>query len=494
MYTALLQELDELRARTARFWRVALHVHSVNSHDWARNAPDPARNARNRFDGENGPTEFLVELSSHLDMAAITDHMRCEFACRLSEESNGKDDCVVLPGMEVNLIPEAALGVARIHLVTILPAGSSVEDFARLFQGQSNIPIEASRTGNEDVRRLSLDEWVGRVHAEGGICIAAHVDSNQGVRHHFRQTAIETLKMLSDAEGDELEREANVGQSLKDYLFGSGIDAVEIHSTSSAPHYRWMEDGGDKARWIPTVLTFDAHCIEGFARADRITHLKMTNRSLDGLRGALDFPETRIRFPDNLPAIPNPRLLGVRIRGNDESFFEDVTVAFAENLSCLIGVRGSGKSTLVEAMRYAFGYNRTLGEVGEPLQRSIKEMQKANLSGSVIEIVYMTAKGNVRVLQTTFDEKEDYCTKVYASNGDFIDIPDVESTGDFPLRLYGWSEIETLGRSPIRQRDLLDRLVPEIQPAISRRKEVRQELSDNRAVHRATGSKAFISV
>ena len=106
MYTALLQELDKLRLRTARFRRVALHVHSVNSHDWARNAPDPARNARKRFDGDNGPTEFLGELSSHLDVAAITDHMRCEFACRLSQESHGNDDCVVLPGMEVNLIPE----------------------------------------------------------------------------------------------------------------------------------------------------------------------------------------------------------------------------------------------------------------------------------------------------------------------------------------------------------------------------------------------------
>ena len=85
MYMALLKELDELRLRTERFWRVVLHVHSVNNHDWARNAPDPARNARNRFDGDSGPTEFLGELSLHFDMAVITDHMRCEFACRLSE-------------------------------------------------------------------------------------------------------------------------------------------------------------------------------------------------------------------------------------------------------------------------------------------------------------------------------------------------------------------------------------------------------------------------
>jgi predicted ATP-dependent endonuclease of OLD family len=191
----------------------------------------------------------------------------------------------------------------------------------------------------------------------------------------------------------------------------------------------------------------------------------MTRLGLKGLEQALWFPETRIRFSDSLPLPTSPRLLGIQITGNGRSFFENLTVAFAENLSCLIGVRGSGKSTIVEALRYAFGYNRTLEEL-EKLETPIRDMQKANLTGALIRVAYQTRTGEHRVLATTFDEKADYGTKVFSATGDPLEVADVEQCGDYPLRLFGWSEIETLGRSPARQRDLLDRLIPELSPPI----------------------------
>ncbi len=344
------------------------------------------------------------------------------------------------------------------------------------------MPSDDQRTGNEDVEGVDIREFTKSVRTLKGICIAAHVENDQGIRKRFRQTAMETLKLFSDAGDADIEKQSDVPDSLRNYLVQSGIDAVEIHSADKSCHYRWTSLKDGKPFWIPTLLTSDAHCIEDFARESRTTHIKMTDRSIDGLRSALAFPETRIRFPDNLPAAPNPRLLGIQIKGTGDSFFEDTTVAFAENLNCLIGVRGSGKTTLVEALRYAFGYNRTLDEVGKSLEGAIREMQQANLPGCTIRVVYQTVDEQVRVLQTTFDPKEDYSTKVYSSGGDFIDVPDVERSGDYPLRLYGWSEIETLGREPAKQRDLLDRLVPEIAPAIQRREEVRSQLRTNRAV------------
>lgn len=104
MYDSLLANFDLLRKRTARFRRVALHIHSPDSHDWARGAPDAARNQRSRFDGDSGLIEFCSELKPHLDMAGITDHMRCSFATRLSSSVSIPDEFCVLPGMEVNLV------------------------------------------------------------------------------------------------------------------------------------------------------------------------------------------------------------------------------------------------------------------------------------------------------------------------------------------------------------------------------------------------------
>ncbi len=383
--------------------------------------------------------------------------------------------------MEVNFRPESALGCLRIHLITILPEGSGSQAFERLFAGLKGIPHDDSRrTGQEEITGITLKEWVGRVHQEGGVCIAAHVDNSQGVRRLFRQTAVGALKLFSDDADPALEDAHDVAQDLKDYLFQSEIDAVEVRKASDGPHYRWICKHDGRERWIPTLLSLDSHSIEAIGNKDRVTHIKMTSLGIAGLKGALKFPDTRIRFPDNLPSPPSPRILGIEIKGGKDSFFQDVTIALTDNLNCLIGARGSGKSTVVEALRYVFGYNRTLKEL-DKLEKAVRDTQIANLTDCVIRVIYCTTTGDERVLEATFDPKDDYTTKVFTTLGEFLDVADVENNGEFPLRLFGWSEIETLGRSPARQRDLLDRLIPDLGLILRKRSEIRTQLKSNRA-------------
>ena len=480
MYRNLIDELHELRKRTARFRRVALHLHSIDSHDWAKvKAADKELNSREKYNTEEGRLKFAGKLKEYLNFCAITDHMKCGYSAKLSQQIGKNDDFVVLPGMEVNFRPEAALGNLRIHLLVILPVGSTVEDFARLFEGQGNIPGDEQRKGNEEVNNIPLFNFVERVHNNRGLCLAAHVDSDTGVRCRFRQTARETLKLFSDATPNQQEQENDVGNQLKEYLFNSKLDGIEIHNSSHSLHYNWISNINGEKRWIPVILTYDAHCIEQFGRAERITHLKMTNLDLSGLKDALKFPDTRIRFPESLPKLPSPTLRGIRIVGDSDSFFENLTVAFAENLNCIIGVRGSGKSTLVEALRYIFGYNRSLEDIGQ-LAGPIRDLQRNNLKGCLIQLVYRSSTGEDRVLSATYDEKTDYATKVYTSEGDYCEVADVEASNDYPLRLFGWSEIETLGRSHQRQRELLDRLIPELNSVLEKKRNIINELKLNR--------------
>jgi hypothetical protein len=144
---------------------------------------------------------------------------------------------MILPGMEVNFRLSPPLGFARIHLLVILPEGATSEKFSRLFQGQAGIPDDAERNGREEVTGVTLSEWVGRVHEEGGICLAAHVENPQGIRCQFRQTAQETLKLFVKGNGVELERENEVPENLKEYLLDSGLDGIEVHRTKDACHY-----------------------------------------------------------------------------------------------------------------------------------------------------------------------------------------------------------------------------------------------------------------
>jgi len=56
----------------------------------------------------------------------------------------------------------------------------------------------------------------------------------------------------------------------------------------------------------------------------------------------------------------------------------------------------------------------------------------------------------------------------------------VETSGLYPLRLFGWSEIETLGRESHRQRELLDRLIPELSERLKEKDSAKISLFDKR--------------
>lgn len=480
-YHDLLTTLDSLRKRTARFRRVALHLHSPDSHDWNRTG-DKALNDRERLRAVGGETEFINALKHHFDLVVVTDHMKCSYASRVSNATRCEPDFLVLPGMEVNIHAEAAISCSRLHVLAVLPEGATAEGFSRLFAGLNGIPDDASRTGNEEVSGLRLAEWISRVHAENGLCVAAHVNSQQGIRHHFRQTGADIIRLLTIDPNTRNEQEKDLSDELKEYLLGVRFDAIEIAKAADKRHYRWTSTVKGHEVAIPVTMQLDAHCIEDFARPDRVTWIKMTTLSLKGLRDALKFPETRIRFASDLPTPPSPRLLGLEIVGDSVSLFEKERIAFAENLNCLIGPRGSGKSTIVEALRFVFGYNRTLRELDatNKLSERIREMQKANLSGCLIRVVYQTQAGDKRVLEATYDHQEDYATNVFGTDGEQLPVADVEKSGDYPLRLFGWSEIETLGRDTSRQRDLLDRLVPELPTAKQERDALREQLRANR--------------
>ncbi len=192
MFTEFVANLEPLRQRTARFRRVALHLHSIDSHDWARGSCNHVTNDRKRFAGEAGLDVFLGELRREFDCVGVTDHMKCDFGTQLSSRTVGDRDFVVLPGMEVNFRLEPPLGFARIHLLTLLREGGTTHDFACLFAKLDVPAADDQRKGQEEVIGISLTDWVARVHGEGGICIAAHVENREGLRYRFRHAARDT--------------------------------------------------------------------------------------------------------------------------------------------------------------------------------------------------------------------------------------------------------------------------------------------------------------
>ena len=474
-------KFKELLKKSARFRKVALHLHSPLSFDWAQGGCDKNLNDKEKLLSGEGKRIFLEELDKFFDLVAITDHMKCQYGCELSEMSKKRDGVKILPGMEVNFRPEPPLSSMKIHLIIIFPLGTSIEKIGRVFGGIKNFKDENERTGKEEIdgAQVRLKDWIQKVHDEDGVCIAAHVERENGLRSSFRQVAKETIKLFSD--NVEKKEETEISEDFKKYLLDSGIDAIEVNKPEDRAYYTWESKIKDKKYSIPVILSFDSHDLESLKRNERISYIKLSEISLKDIKESFKFPDTRIRFINDLPTPPCPYVVAIEINGTQgNSFFPKINLAFTENLNCLIGPRGSGKSTVIEAMRYVFGYNRTLNEIDRELQDKIRSMQKRNFKESSIKIYYKTVDGPTHILQSTYDEKSDCTTKIFDENGEELHISDVENSGKYPLRLFGWSEIENLGREHRRQRDLLDRLIPEIQPKLDLREVTIRELLENR--------------
>lgn len=470
VYTDLLKAIEGLKGNVASFRRVVLHAHSPDSYDYQQPV--------------SGNDKLLFEegiRSINLDMLAITDHMKCDFSCHLSN-ALASSNIHILPGIELNFRPSPPWNTFKLHIIAIFPENHSLEQVCRFMP--SYIPDERNRTGKEEIYGVDLSKFIEDIHSHDGICIAAHVDTDRGIRKVFRQLGRDGIVLINPNASLTEEEEKQISKEFKDWILPAGFDAIEVAKETDKEHYRWISHVRGQEVSIPVLLTNDAHSVEDLAKEDRVTYIKMTSTCFSNLKQALQFPDTRIRFPGDVPKPPSPRILGMEIiAGDDKGFFKKIQIAFSDNLTCLIGPRGSGKSAIIEALRYVFGFNRTLDQIEQPgadLQKKVKGLQEATLTNCIIRIVYCSDGTEPHILEATYNPKQDYATKIYTIDGNEREIHDVEASGMYPLRLFGWSELETLGREANRQRELLDKLIAGLSETIEQRNHLRSTLIQKR--------------
>ena len=469
-YADLIRTIEEVKGNVACFRRVVLHAHSPDSYDYQQPV---SGNDKLLFEEE---IRFI-----NLDMLAITDHMKCDFSCHLSK-ALASSNIHILPGIEINFRPSPPLNTFKLHIIAIFPENHSVEQVCRFIPAY--IPDERNRKGHEEIKDTDLPSFIKGIHDNGGICIAAHIDTDRGIRQAFRQLGHDGIVLYAPDAVLTKEEEKQISEQFKDWILSAGFDAIEVAKETDKEHYRWISHVKGQEVSIPVLLTNDAHFVKDLAKEERITYIKMTSTCFSNLKQALQFPDTRIRFPGDVPKPPSPRILGMEIiAGDDKGFFKKIQIAFSDNLTCLIGPRGSGKSTIIEALRYVFGFNRTLDQIEQPgadLQKKVRGLQEATLTNCIIRIVYCSDGTEPHILEATYNPKQDYATRVYTTDGNERELHDVEASGMYPLRLFGWSELETLGREANRQRELLDKLISGLSEIIEQRNQLISELIKKR--------------
>jgi len=246
-YSNLLQEIEKLRGNVAIFRKVVLHSHSTESHDYGKSYMNTDSEDK-YINTEEEYSEAL--LSSRLHMISVTDHMKCSLACKLSESTISGRACI-LPGMEINYRLPPPLGILKLHVLVIFPEKCSHEQICKILP--PNMPDEKSRDGSEEIAG-DVSDFVKKVHECGGLCIAAHIDSNNGIRKTFRQLGRNGIVFYAEGESLTPQQEKQISKQFKGWLLLSGIDAIEVAKDQDKEHYSWVSESEGQRKTVAVLL------------------------------------------------------------------------------------------------------------------------------------------------------------------------------------------------------------------------------------------------
>ena len=199
--------------------------------------------------------------------------------------------------------------------------------------------------------------------------------------------------------------------------------------------------------------------------------IKMSEVSAEGLRQAFLDPDSRIRLATD--PVPEEHTEFASISWETNGFLRDCSIDFNENLNVLVGGRGTGKSTVVESIRYVLGF--------EPAGEDAKK----NHDGIIRHVVRSGTKITLRVhsyrpnRQTyTIERTPPNLPKVKDEEGNVLDVapsaivPNVE--------VYGQHEISELAKSPEKLTTLLGRFVDQEPTWLRKFDKTKADLAESR--------------
>ncbi|MBK1839075.1 hypothetical protein JHL17_16815 [Azospirillum sp. YIM B02556] len=308
---------------------------------------------------------------------------------------------------------------------------------------------DVSPTGTLDCLELlsQAKEW-------GAVSIAAHVAADGGglLKKLSGQTRINAWKssgLLACALAGPV---GDAPQSLKAIL-----------ENKDAPHRR--------DRPIAIINAQDVNSPEDLRKPGASCLIKMSEISVEGLRQAFLDPLSRVRLNTDAPAESHAEFVAMAWEGG---FLRDTAIHFNENLNVLVGGRGTGKSTVIESLRYVLDLNPLGDDARKAHEGVIRQVLR---SGTKISLLVRSYKPSLRcyTIERTIPNppvvKDESGAVLTLSPSDVM--PGVE--------IFGQHEISELTKSREKLTLLLDRFIENEPSHASRKSHLRLELERSRS-------------
>src|SRR6478735_5904688 len=137
-------------------------------------------------------------------------------------------------------------------------------------------------------------------------------------------------------------------------------------------------------------------------------------------------------------------------------FLDGFQVAFDEQLNCIIGGRGTGKTTVLEILRWALDHMPDQ-KTSAIHWRHIDKLVQANLGNGVVEVDIQTESGLRYKVRRSYGQPP----MIMNSVGEPMQI-EIGRGSIFSADVYSQSQIEDIANDPLFQLNLIDRFIPDV--------------------------------
>lgn len=402
--------MNDVAFTKAKFWKCALQVNSANYIGYRGKQQGLSEDEYNR-------KLLEVCLEENIKVVGLADHGNVDSVNRIRTLLSGHG-IVVFPGFEI-------ASSEKVHFVCLFNEDETVKNLEHYLY---KLGIDSNQGTLPSPH--SADFILNKVREKGGLIYAAHCTDDNGV----------------------------LNQKLNNIWKNELLVAAQIPTTVQA-----IKEQGDQANFqilsnkdvayqrnIPMALinAKDVEEPETLRKDNASCLIKMTEPTFSAFQQAFHDPESRVRLNSDISEQYYSRLESAVFIGG---YLGGVEIDFSEHLNTVIGGRGTGKSTLIECIRYALD----MTPIGRQAREQHDKVVKSNLGSGQIKLTIKSATKHGQNYQITRRYGQSpVVTEMSGQISSFVPsdlLPEIE--------IFGQNEIHEIAKDPSEQLKVVDRFL-----------------------------------
>lgn len=328
--------------KSSKYIKVDFHVHTPASKDYVRVS-------KNNTDEEE--YRLLLSQFSNCDtqVITITDHNSFEGYFRIMDIINQDPDVksklsgkLILPGVEITCFGK--------HFLIIFPE-SIDKGKLDIFMLECGIGSNDQGVGEISADRVTPITLCELAERNQGMVIIPHCDAENGLLESY----------FDNKDSDFSVR----GSSIKRVLQSNAVYGICINSLKNIDRLKDILRNF-RLNNLPILQSSDSHSSQkeykgsGLPLGERASWIKLGCLSYKSICLALKNSFTNVHI-NRVEEKINPAIIGICIKGgfikHKDSSNEWAIIPLSDELNCIIGARGTGKSTFLDILRYVFDPN-----------------------------------------------------------------------------------------------------------------------------------------